>query len=248
MEGARAMGEKTEVLGIGFDAVSTDDAAELIFCASRLRNDRPYIVFTPNASISMTCRKAPDLLSLVNSASLVLPDGVGVIGAAKRQGTPLPERVAGIDTAEAVMEKLAAEGGSVYLVGGEQGISERAARSLCEKYKGLMVFGACDGFFKDEDALVKEISALSPDLLLVGMGFPKQELFISHNKEKLSVGAAIGVGGAIDVWAGKVRRAPNAFIKLHVEWLWRMLCQPKRFWGMWRLFYYRILTRRRFLR
>lgn len=242
------MGEKIEVLGIGFDAVRADDAAELIFCASHLRNGRPYIVFTPNAAISMTCRKSPDLLGLVNSANLVLPDGVGVIGASKRQGTPLPERVAGIDAAEAVMEKLAAVGGSVYLVGGEQGISERAARSLCEKHGGLRVIGVSDGFFEDEDALVKKISELSPDLLLVGMGFPKQELFISHNKEKLSVGAAIGVGGSIDVWAGKVRRAPNAFVKLHAEWLWRMLRQPKRFLGVGRLFYYRILTRRRFLR
>lgn len=239
--------EKINVLGIDFDAVTKTEATEAIFHTARQR-EAPYSVFTPNALISTFCYDDASLREVVNSASLVLADGVGVIGAAKRQGTPLPERVTGIDTADAVMARLAAVGGSVYLVGGEQGIAQSAASALCKKHKGLRVLGTSDGFFEDEEALVKEISRLSPDLLLVGMGFPKQELFISRNKDKLSVGAAMGVGGAIDVWAGKVRRAPAVFVKLHFEWLWRMLCQPKRFLGLWRLLRYRFLTRRRFLR
>lgn len=246
-KGEGDMSKKINVLGICFDAVTATDAADAIFRAAQKR-ESAYTVFTPNALISTFCYDDASLRDVMNSASLVLADGTGVIGAAKRQGTPLPERVTGIDTAEAVMSRLAAVDGSVYLVGGERGIADSAALALCERYKGLRVLGVSDGFFDDEEALVRKIAALSPDLLLVGMGFPKQELFISRNKEKLSVGAAMGVGGALDVWAGKVRRAPSFFVKLRLEWLWRMLRQPKRFGGIGRLFRYRLLTRRRFLR
>ena len=240
------MDKKTEILGIRFDNIGADDAAASIFCASRQRSNTPCTVFTPNALISMSCYDDAELLRMINSATLVLPDGTGVIGAAKRQGTRLRQRVTGIDTAEAVMAKLAAVGGSVYLLGGEQGIAEKAAAVLAKKYSGLTVLGTADGFFENEDALVNEISRLSPDLLLVGMGFPRQEKFISNNREKLSIGAAIGVGGALDVWAGKLRRAPAVFVKLRIEWFWRMLRQPRRFLNLGRLFRYRMLTRRRF--
>ncbi len=240
------MSKKIEILGIRFDNISADDAAESIFRASRKRSDIPCTVFTPNALISMSCYENADLLRMINSATFILPDGTGVVSAAKRQRNQILQRVTGIDTAGAVMAKLARVGGSVYLLGGEEGIAEKAAKELVKKHRGLVVLGTSDGYFNNEEALVKEISRLSPDLLLVGMGFPRQERFISSNQGKLSIGAAIGVGGALDVWAGKIRRAPAVFVKLHIEWLWRMLRQPRRLLNLGQLFRYRMLTRRRF--
>ena len=206
-----------------------------------------FIVFTPNSLISLRCHKDAGLLRCVNSADLVIADGSGVISASKRQKTPLSERVTGIDTAEAVMARLSEMGGSVFFLGGKDGVAKKAAERLALKYTGLKIVGTHSGYFDNADEVIGEIARLSPDLLLVGMGFPLQEQFVLKNKERLCAGVAMAVGGAFDVWSGNIKRAPRFMISAHLEWLWRMFCAPRRFLQIGELVKYRFLTRRRLI-
>ena len=159
--------------------------------------------------------------------------------------TPLPERVTGIDTAYSVLEKLAEVGGSVYLLGAKPGVAEKAAEKLTAALPSLRVVGTHDGYFESDAEIIKDITEKSPDLLAVCLGSPRQEIWAHENKEKLAgVGAVMCLGGALDVWSGNIKRAPKLFISLHLEWLWRMLCEPKRMKNLPLMIKFRLLTRK----
>ncbi len=231
------------ISGVSFDAVNIDEASEHIFTAIQNKNRTPLTVVTPNPIMVMNAQKNEALFSALSSADLSLADGVGIISAAKRMGTPLPERVTGIDTAYSVLEKLADVGGSVYLLGAKPGVAEDAAERLTADLIGLRVLGAHHGYFDDDAEIIKDISEKAPDLLAVCLGSPRQEIWVHKNKDKLiGVGAIICLGGALDVWSGNIKRAPSLFIKLHLEWLWRMLCEPKRMKELPKMIKFRILT------
>lgn len=231
------------ILGVNFDAVTQKEAESVILHYAKKRES--YIVFTPNSLISVRCYKDAELLRCVNSADLVIADGSGVISAAKRQKTPLAERVTGIDTAEAVMARLSEVGGSAFFLGGKDGVAKKAGECLKLKYPNLKIVGTHSGYFDNAEDVISEIARLSPDLLLVGMGFPLQEQFVLKNKERICVGVAMAVGGAFDVWSGNIKRAPRLMITARLEWFWRMLCSPRRFLQLGELIKYRFLTRRR---
>ena len=218
---------RINVLGVGFvDATMTQAvtrAYELI-----QEGSKTYVV-TPNPEIVWQCRRNEALLNAVNSAGLVLPDGIGIIIGAKILGTPLRGgRVQGIDFASALMEKLAAAGGSVFLLGAKQGIAAEAGEKLIERFPGLVVAGVADGYFTDDLPVIENINAANPDLLLVCLGAPKQELWIANNIQKLSARLCVGLGGALDVFAGKVNRAPVFYRRFGLEWLYRTIREPWR--------------------
>ena len=212
---------RTEVLGVGFDAVTVDGAAER---ALALMERRGAYVCTPNPEIVMAARRDPEVMAAVNGADLVLADGVGVVWAAKRFGTPLPERVAGIDLLFALLARMS---GSAYVLGGRPGVAEKAAESIAAAYPNVTVVGAHDGYFTDELALTAELGETQPDLLLVCLGAPKQELWMAAHRD-LPVGLMIGLGGAVDVLAGAAERAPLRWRERGLEWLYRLLRQPWR--------------------
>jgi N-acetylglucosaminyldiphosphoundecaprenol N-acetyl-beta-D-mannosaminyltransferase len=231
------------IFGVSFDAVNKDEASEHIFTAIQNKNRTPLTVVTLNPIMVMNAQKNDVLFSALSSADLSLADGVGIISAAKRMGAPLPERVTGIDTAYSVLEKLAEVGGSVYLLGAKPGVAEKAAERLTETLPSLRIVGMHHGYFEDNEKIVSDIKEKSPDLLAVCLGSPRQEIWAHENKVKLSgVGAILCLGGALDVWAGNIKRAPSLFIKLHLEWLWRMLLEPKRMKELPKMVKFRILT------
>lgn len=207
--------------------------------------DGPCWVVTPNAVMLQRCREDPATAALLSRASLTLADGVGVVLAARRQGTPLSAgRVAGIEFGEALLSRAADEGLRVFLLGGEEGIAERAARRLCRRYPTLSVCGTYWGYFdpegEDDRRLVSVLRAVRPDVLLVCMGFPLQEGWIASHLDRLcDVRVIAGLGGSLDVWAGKCRRAPRFLSRLGLEWAWRMLLEPSRMrhlpalWHFW---------------
>ena len=239
------MKESTNILGIQFNNITLREAAEIIFSACKSNNVRPFTVVTPNPIMVMNAQKNDELFSALSSADLVLADGIGIISAAKRIGTPLPERVTGIDTAYSVIEKLAEVGGSIYLLGAKPGVAERAAKKLTESFPSLHIAGTHHGYFDDDTEIIKDITEKSPDLLAVCLGSPRQEIWVYQNKEILSgVGSVICLGGALDVWSGTIARAPKIFIKLRLEWLWRMLREPKRFKELPKMIKFRTLTRK----
>jgi len=247
-----AFSMKTNVLDVQFDGLTMDEALERALALMDRKNRGegkpvPYVV-TPNPEIVWLCRKNPDLSRAVSKAAMTLPDGIGILYGARILGTPLPERVAGFDFALNLFSRLAARGGSVFLLGARPGVAEKAAENLKNTYPGLVIAGTQDGYFKDEEPVIKKINEASPDLLLVCLGAPKQELFMEKNAPRLDVGLMAGLGGTLDVLAGEARRAPEAWRRANLEWLYRLLSQPSRIGRMMRLplFLLAVLKRRVF--
>ncbi len=224
---------KIDVLGVSFDNVSMAEAIEQALELIRAHSGR-YVV-TPNPEIVMSAREDPALHRAVEQAALVLPDGVGVIYGAKILGTPLKEKTPGIDFATGVMEQLSRTGGSVFLFGAKPGVAEQAGVNLRERYPGLKIAGTHDGYFTEDAPIVEQINQARPDMLLVCLGSPKQELWMEQYAGKLQVGLMAGLGGSLDVFAGVVERAPERWQKLGLEWLYRLMKEPKRIGRMMKL-------------
>ena len=176
----------------------------------------------------MLCRDDPAAMQAVQGADLVLPDGIGVIYGAKILGTPLRAKLPGIDFASALMAQMGQEGKSVFLLGAKPGVADAAAEKMRERFPGLVIAGTNDGYFQDDDPVVEKINAAQPDLLLVCLGAPKQELFMKDHLDALHVQLMIGLGGSLDSFAGTVKRAPKWMIRCNLEWLYRLMQDPKR--------------------
>jgi N-acetylglucosaminyldiphosphoundecaprenol N-acetyl-beta-D-mannosaminyltransferase len=211
-----------DVLGVVFDNVTLSQAVSR---ALALMGSGGHYVVTPNAEILLNTEHDAHARLALTSADLILPDGISIIRAAKKLGRPLKERVAGIDFAQALME--ACEGKRFYLLGAKEGIAERAGRLLCEKH-GIVIAGTQNGYYKDEHCVLDNIKNAEPDVLFVCLGSPRQEIFMYDNKNAVGNCLMIGLGGCLDVWSGSIKRAPNIFIKLKLEWFYRLILQPSR--------------------
>lgn len=220
--------------GVRIDRVTLSGAAERITEILRNNNtDGPFTVFTPNAEIIYRCANDSRLSSLINSGSLNIPDGSGTVWAARRLGTPLPGRVPGIELAGKVLENCAAAGVRIYLLGGKSGVAETASLRLAARFPGLLICGTHHGYFSTSGAenaeVIESINAATPALLIVCLGFPRQEEWITANRASLPcVRVMMALGGSLDVWSGTVRRAPALFRKAGLEWLWRIAKNPTR--------------------
>ena len=214
------------VKGVGFDRVTLEEAA----ARSRELLSAPggHYVVTPNPEIVWLARKLPELKEALNGADLVIPDGIGIIYGARILGTPLKERVPGIELTEALLGYAAGEGLGVFLLGAKPGVAERAGENLAERYPGLRVVGCGDGYFKEDGPVLARLRASSARLILVCLGFPRQELWMAAHRDEVGEALMLGVGGSMDVFAGDVKRAPPAWCRLGLEWLYRLLRQPSR--------------------
>ncbi len=237
---------RIDVLGVNFDNVTKKEAV-ITALALMERRDAAYVV-TPNPEIVMLCRDDSCLMSAVNSANLVLPDGIGVIKGAQILGTPLREKVPGIEFAETLFGLMAEKNMSVFLFGAKPGVAELAAEKLSKRYAGLIIAGTNDGYFTDDAPIIEKINLSSPDLLLVCLGAPKQELWMQKNASYLKAGLMAGLGGSMDVFACISERAPEAWRKLNLEWLYRLKEDPSRLGRMMNLpkFGFKVIGRRLF--
>ena len=224
---------KTEILGVRFDDLTQQEAAQQ--GRQLLEEDKFHFVVTPNPEFLLAAEKDPEFRRVLNAADLVLPDGIGVVYSAKILGTPLKERVPGIEFAEAMLSALNEMGGRLYLLGAKPGVAEEAGRRICARYPALVLCGTHDGYFKDEQAILPEIAATKPDLLFVCLGAPKQEKWMARWGQHTGAKLAIGLGGCLDVFAGNVRRAPEQWQKLGLEWAYRLKKEPKRIGRMAKL-------------
>lgn len=230
---------RIDVRGVKFLNTTLDGTVDALL--SGIRNKTQVALFTPNSEIVQTCIETPELYDVINSAELVIPDGIGVVKAAKILGTPFGAgKIAGIEVGEALIQRLAGTGYTVYLMGGKPGVAEEAGKKLAEKYPGLQFAGFHDGYFQKEgeenDAVVAKINESGADVLFVCLGAPTQEKWIYNNRAKLTtVSAMLGLGGSLDGYAGIVKRAPKIFINLGLEWFYRLLCEPWRFKRMLKL-------------
>jgi N-acetylglucosaminyldiphosphoundecaprenol N-acetyl-beta-D-mannosaminyltransferase len=184
-----------------------------------------------NAAKIVGVRRDADLCAAILTCDIINADGMGVVLAARILGRPVPERVTGIDLFLRLVAWAAARGEPVFLLGAESGIVAKAAAALRERYPGLRLAGWHHGYFwNDEDALVERIRASGATMLFVGITSPQKERFIHRWRERLGVRFAMGVGGAFDVLAGKTRRAPRWMQRAGLEWLFRLILEPKRLW------------------
>lgn len=220
--------KRAGILGTEIDLIGLDAAVDLALEAMNGRNGR-YVV-TPNSEFLLEARTRRELRAAVSRAYLSLPDSIGVFVAARILGIPLVERIPGIDFAERLLEKMGETGKSVFLLGSKQGVAEKAADRLCEEYPGLVIAGTNDGYFTsgEEDMICDRINAASPDLLIVCLGSPRQELWMHKNAGRLNVGLMAGLGGTLDVFAGAVSRAPQKWRRAGLEWLYRLIREPGR--------------------
>ena len=224
---------KIEVLGVSFDNVTMEQAAEL--GGKMLQEDRFHYVVTPNPEFILAAEKDESFRAVLNAADLVIPDGIGVIYSAKILGTPLSERVPGIEFSAKMLEKLDEMGGRLFLLGAKPGVAEKAGENICAQYPNIVLCGTQDGYFKDEEEVILKVAAAKPDLIFVCLGAPKQEKWMARWGQHTGAKMAIGLGGCLDVYAGNVERAPEAWQKLGMEWAYRLKKEPKRITRMAKL-------------
>ncbi len=224
-----------DILGVPINNVNLIEATAVAMLG--FEKDEKSLIFTPNPEFVINALEDKEFMEILNSSSLNVADGIGIVIASKILGFPLRERVAGYDLVQSIFSKMKYSENTVYFLGSDKDTVFKAKDMMEKKYQGLKILGAHDGYFdeKNENIIIDEINSLKPDLLLVGLGSPKQEKWIYKNKDKIDAKVFIGVGGSFDVMSGNVKRAPKLFIKLHLEWFYRLITQPTRIKRMLKL-------------
>jgi len=221
------MERKTEkLLGFGIDTFDFESAVD--YAKNLIETQKGGQVVTINPEMIEFGLKNPEFANILNSADLVIPDGVGVKIGLRIKGVNTP-RVAGIEFSHKLLEVCAKNNFSVALVGAKPEIIERAAQNLRAEIEGLNIVYCQDGYFKSRDDVYWGLGERNPQLILVALGSPKQEEFILEYRKDHSEALMIGVGGSFDVWSGVVERAPEIYQKLGLEWLYRTIKEPQRF-------------------
>lgn len=219
--------EKINILGAHVSNVTASEAADIIL--HRTKNKETTRVFTPNSEIIENFRKDPKMLEILNSAELLTPDGIGVVIGSKILGTPLKERAAGFDIANLLLDRARKDGLTFYFFGSKEEVGKLAKENVEKMYPGVKIVGTHSGYFSENDDIASIIVEANPDIIFVCLGAGKQEKWIYDNAPRLSGKALLGIGGSLDVFAGTVKRAPDIFIKLNLEWFYRLIKQPQRF-------------------
>lgn len=189
------------------------------------------VFFTPNLEILNGARQSSAIRNILNSASISLPDGIGLRAVAFLLGESLENTVTGIDFGESLFSLAAKTRSRVFLLGGKETVAEAAARRLCQKHPSLQISGTHHGYFSDNeiDLVCEKINSCNTDILIVCRGFPRQEKFVMLSRGKLPhVKVFACLGGSLDVWSGDKKRAPKFIQSAHLEWLWRVLLEPER--------------------
>lgn len=195
----------------------------------RMEAGKPTAVYALNPLKIERAEREEKVKEALLGAELLIPDGTGVLWAAKKCGCPIPERITGVDLMEKICAAAAERGYTIFLYGSTDEHLEKAERNLRERYPGIRVGGRQNGYTDDTDAVLRKINESGAEILFVAMGSPKQELFLHKYRHRLpKILLMQGVGGSVDVLSGEVRRAPRFICRLRLEWLWRILSQPKR--------------------
>lgn len=215
------------ILGVNFINTNMKDMVERM--EQRMLNNQKGFVVTANPEIVMKALEDPTYKKYVEKADYVTADGIGVVKGAQILGKPLPERVAGYDLMRNLLAVLNQQKLKLYMLGAQEETIEKAVQTIKVEYPDLEIAGYHHGFFHWEDpAIINEIKETQPDLILVALGMPRQEKWIAEHIDKVDKGVFIGVGGSFDVIAGTVKRAPEVWQKLNLEWFYRLLKQPSR--------------------
>lgn len=227
-KGDSAMRKTVDVLGIPVDSMTMSETVEKI--GAFIEESGVHTIYTPNAEIIMAAQRDPHLRDILTNADILTADGAGVVLASKILRRRVPEKVSGVDLIHEVFKVCSRKGLRCFLFGAKPGVAEEAAVKIVAEYPGIIVAGCRNGYFTadEEDEIINTINAANADILIVALGAPKQEKWISDHKDKLNVKICMGVGGAIDVISGRVKLAPDFFRRNGLEWLYRLYKEPRR--------------------
>ena len=194
-----------------------------------LKNNIKMFVVTANPETFMMSEKDEEMKKmLLDKDTTIVPDGIGIVKAARMINYDVKERIAGIDIANKLLEYGNELNKSIYLFGAKQEVIDSMKEVLKNNYPNLDIVGTSNGYEKDKDKVFDKIVKVKPDIVLVALGIPLQEKLIYKNLDKFDKGIFVGVGGSFDVISGHKKRAPKIFIKLNLEWLYRIIKEPKR--------------------
>lgn len=224
------MNDRLKIFDLWFDPVDMDQALERI--DGFIKNgDRPHSILAVNPEKTFSVPKDPFLLEAFKEADLLVPDGIGVVLAARFLYGAQVSRVASSDLMEHVSALAAREGYGLFIFGSREEVNAKAAEVLAERYPGLKVVGRSDGYVDEEGmpGLIKRINESGAAILFLALGSPKQERWYAEHRNALTtVRVCQGIGGTLDTLAGRVKRAPQSWQNLGLEWLYRLLAEPKR--------------------
>ncbi|HEY6450328.1 MAG TPA: WecB/TagA/CpsF family glycosyltransferase [Candidatus Cybelea sp.] len=216
------------ILGCRLDPIEADDAAGRILAFAR--GSQSSQIVTLGTEMVVYAQQHARFRAIVDDCALSLCDTIGLLAVAKRRGAPLRARVAGVELIELLCEGAAAEGLPIYFLGGAPGVAADAAAVLRSHFPGLLIAGTRSGYFREDEsrAVARTIAASGARLLLAGMGSPRQEYWLAEHLRETGCGAGIGVGGSFDVISGRIKRAPQPIRRLGLEWLYRLVREPRR--------------------
>lgn len=218
---------KVKILDLEFFADSKDKLLDEIF--ERVKNNQKTFVITANAEIAMHARSSSDYLEIAKKADIIVPDGIGVVKGAKILKQNITERIPGIELMISLIEHANSNNESIYFYGAKEETLLKMIDNLKQKYTSLNIVGYHHGYHDDSDnKILNEIKTLKPDYIFVAKGCPLQDVWINKVLSEVDKGLFMGVGGSFDVISGNVKRAPQIWQKLNLEWLYRVLSDPKR--------------------
>lgn len=227
---------KRTIFGVDIHNITFEEAVEKI--KEYLKGETLKVIYTPNTEIVMAAKENEGLKEIINNGDMITPDGIGLIYAGKIKNKIIKERVTGFDLSMSILDLANENGYSLYLLGGKPGVAELASENIKKDYNNIKLLGYHHGYFKgshngnpdsqEEISLIEDINKIKPDIIFLGLGFPGQEYWINSNRNKLKSKLIIGNGGVIDILAGNAKRAPDIFIKLGLEWFYRLIKEPSR--------------------
>ncbi len=226
------MTERIDLLGCPFDSITEDETVDLVFRWKDARERKSHHIITVNVAILMMARDDTRLANAIENADLVVVDGKPLVWTSRWLGAPVPEKVSGVDLMRRLLEVGNERGLSVFLLGTTQERLDVLERVIRAKYPNVVIAGTRNGYFKapDHPAVTRQIREAKADLLLVGMPAPFKEIWCEEHRDALATPAILGVGGAFDVLAGFVPRAPRLMQEAGLEWAWRLAMEPKKLW------------------
>lgn len=220
---------RLEILGVPLDCVTMAQSVDRI--RGFLGEKGFHLVVTVGSEMIVRAQTDFRFRDVVRQAALVVPDSIGAVWAARYAGYFVRERVTGVELVQVLAQQIGPQL-RVFLLGGAPGVAEVAAQRLVELSPTVHVVGWQDGFFQDDQEVIARIRASGANILLAGMGFPRQEQWLAEHGEACGVSVGIGVGGTLDVLSGRVRRAPVWMQRMGLEWLYRFAKQPTRWQRM----------------
>lgn len=220
--------KRVELRGVPIDCVNMEQALDVV--DEMVKGDRPQTVIAVNPEKIIKAQQDPEIFEALNNAGLLIPDGIGtVIGVRMLLGESI-NRVPGAELMPAICERSLTRGYRLFLFGAKPAVNDKAVKKLQEMYPGINIVGSQHGYVSDDNMpeLIDRINYSNADVLFIALGSPRQEMWMKKYLPELNVKVIQGVGGTFDVLAGEVKRAPLFFRKIHLEWFYRLVTEPKR--------------------